>query len=106
MDTRPAPSRAATRRLGVLASALQPGPAQQPHPCGAAPGRQEVLITDIKCYLEPFFMVKIETDQGTYGWGESGMGRNRGLAVKVRPYCLPPRPSHPPTHSRRRAAWP
>ena len=99
MDTRPAPSRAATRRLGVLASALQPGPAQQPHPAGAAPGRQEVLITDIKCYLEPFFMVKIETDQGTYGWGESGMGRNRGLAVKVRPDCLSP------PHTRRLAAW-
>lgn len=44
--------------------------------------RPALLITDIKCYLEPFFMVKVETNQGLYGWGESGIGRGRGLAVR------------------------
>ena len=84
MSSRPA------RRLQALASALTATPA----PASATElTKPALLITDIKCYLEPFFMVKVETNQGTYGWGESGIGRDRGLAVQVG--CCPSLPHSP-----------
>jgi len=86
MDVQTPPS---SRRLAHLAAALRssdvaPGcssTAVVPAAANELP-RPALLITDIKCYLEPFFMVKVETNQGIYGWGESGIGRDRGLAVK------------------------
>ena len=43
-------------------------------------------ITDIKCYpvwsgIRNVFVLKVETDEGYYGWGESGLS-GRELAVK------------------------
>jgi hypothetical protein len=54
----------------------------QPAAAAALRSHPRVLITDIKTYMTPYFMVKVETDQGTYGWGESGVGKARGLAVR------------------------
>lgn len=76
-----------TRRLGMLAETLGPGGGHGSTSAVTVAATNEMsrpplLITDIKCYLEPFFMVKVETNQGLYGWGESGIGRNRGLAVR------------------------
>ena len=92
-----APSRS-RGRLSHICGALGP-PArdqsfrrrqQQQHVIGAncsaaaaaVPSRKGAKISDIKCYLQPYFMVKVETDQGVYGWGESGIGKQRGLAVQ------------------------
>ena len=48
----------------------------------AVPSRKVAKIIDVKTYMQPYFMVKVETDQGIYGWGESGIGKQRGLAVR------------------------
>ena len=49
-------------------------------------------ITDIKCYpvwvgTRNQCLVKIETDEGIYGWGESGLsGRELAVAGAVKHY--------------------
>ena len=80
----PGSGRRRRRRLAHLCAALSAPSSQQQQqqPAAAAVARPKALITDIKTYLAPYFMVKVETGQGTYGWGGSGIGKLRGLAVK------------------------
>ena len=30
-------------------------------------------ITSVECYLGKFITIKINTDEGIYGWGEAGL---------------------------------